>query len=262
MPPTSSWCQTSANLPSRTRKISWPVMVTGRPVGGRPKSSKGPVLVAVMVQRPITYSPSEITTSASKAASGKALRIIFAVQTSPALPGGWPGGGLWSMRSEHGLAAARPEYTGRRPRTVYSITPQGRRALRRWVAEPGAGPVLEYEALLKVAFAGYGTKADLLGHLAAIGGHAAAHLATGRTRADEYANALVPLPEHLAVSALMWNFLWQFYSAVEDWAAWAAAEVTRWPDDLRPPADADARALDLFRAALHTPRGQQRPPPR
>ena len=54
----------------------------------------------------------------------------------------------------------------------------------------------------------------------------AAQLATGRTRADEYANALVPLPEHLAVNGLMWNFLWQLYSAIQDWAAWAIAEVT------------------------------------
>lgn len=165
------------------------------------------------------------------------------------------------LLAEHGLALARQEYTGRRPRTVYSITPKGRRALRRWVGEPGAGPVLEYETLLKVAFAGCGTKADLLGHLSAIGGHAAAHLATGRGRADEYANARVPLPEHLAVKALMWNFLWQFYSAIEDWSAWAAAEVTRWPDDPHSTADADARAIDLFRAALDTPRGQPGAPP-
>jgi PadR family transcriptional regulator, regulatory protein AphA len=120
---------------------------------------------------------------------------------------------------EHGLALARRERTGRRPRTVYSITPEGRQAVRRWLAEPEAGPVLEYEALLKVAFAAAGTKADLLGHLSAIGGHAAARLATGRSRADEYASALVPLPEHVPVNGLIWNFLWQFYSAVEDWAA-------------------------------------------
>jgi PadR family transcriptional regulator AphA len=166
------------------------------------------------------------------------------------------------LLAEHGLALARREHTGRRPRTVYSITPEGRRALRRWVAEPGAGPVLEYEALLKVAYAGAGTKADLLGHLSAIGGHAAAHLATGRIRADEYANALVPLPEHVAVNGLMWNFLWQFYSAVEDWAAWAVAEVTRWPDNLGTADEADARALDMFRAALGTSRGQRPAQPR
>ena len=164
------------------------------------------------------------------------------------------------LLASYGLATARREYTGRRPRTVYSITPEGRRALRNWVAGPGAGPVLEYETLLKVAFAAHGTKADLLGHLDAIGRQAADRLATGRARAEEYANARVPLPEHLAVNGLMWSFLWQFYSAIEDWAAWAAAEVARWPDDLHPAADADARAVARFRAALGTTRGRQRSP--
>jgi DNA-binding PadR family transcriptional regulator len=160
------------------------------------------------------------------------------------------------LLAEHGLATSRREHTGRRPRTVYSITPKGRRALGRWVASPGAGPILEYETLLKVAFAHHGTKTDLLGHLTAIGEHATAHLAIGRTRAQEYANALVPLPDQLGVSALMWNFLWRFYSAIEDWAAWASAEVTRWPEDLSPAAETQAWAADLFRAALDTPRGQ------
>ena len=42
------------------------------------------------------------------------------------------------LLADHGLALARREHTGRRPRTVYSITPEGRRALRRWITEPGA----------------------------------------------------------------------------------------------------------------------------
>jgi PadR family transcriptional regulator AphA len=158
------------------------------------------------------------------------------------------------LLAAHGLALARKEHTGRRPRTVYSITPRGRRSLRDWIAEPGAGPVLEYETLLKVSFAGCGTKADLLGHLSAVSGHAAVNLATGRTRADEYANSRVPLPENLAINALMWKFLWQFYSAVQDWADWAAAEAVRWPDDLQPTAETQAWAMELFRAAAHDQR--------
>jgi DNA-binding PadR family transcriptional regulator len=37
----------------------------------------------------------------------------------------------------HGLATATREYTGRRPRTVYAITDQGRESLRRWLDQPG-----------------------------------------------------------------------------------------------------------------------------
>jgi DNA-binding MarR family transcriptional regulator len=45
-----------------------------------------------------------------------------------------------------GLASSRTEATGRRRSTVYSITPAGREALAAWLAEPGAGPLLECEA--------------------------------------------------------------------------------------------------------------------
>ena len=160
------------------------------------------------------------------------------------------------LLAAHGLAQARKEYTGRRPRTVYAITPQGLRSLRDWIAEPGAGPVLEYETLLKVSFAGCGTKADLLAHLSAVSGHAAVNLATGLTRADEYANERVPMPENLAINALMWGFLWRFYSAVQDWADWAAAEVARWPDNLQPTAETRAWAMGLFSAAADDQRSQ------
>src|ERR1043165_5639122 len=40
----------------------------------------------------------------------------------------------------HGLVRASAESVGKRPRTVYTITPKGRRALRAWVPEPGTGP--------------------------------------------------------------------------------------------------------------------------
>ena len=58
----------------------------------------------------------------------------------------------------HGLATATREYTGRRRRTVYRITSKGRRALKRWLAEPGHAPVVEFEGLVKVLFAEQGTK--------------------------------------------------------------------------------------------------------
>src|SRR5579859_6205691 len=66
IPGVSSWCQTSASLPSCARKISCPVMVTGRPVGGSLKRSKTPVLVPVMVHRPATNGPEQTTTYADQ----------------------------------------------------------------------------------------------------------------------------------------------------------------------------------------------------
>src|SRR5262245_6344014 len=60
-----------------------------------------------------------------------------------------------------GLATAADDAVGRRNRTVYTITAKGRRALAGWLAEPGEGPVLEFEQLMKVFFGDHGTTADL-----------------------------------------------------------------------------------------------------
>src|SRR5689334_12969450 len=68
----------------------------------------------------------------------------------------------------HGLARAAKETVGKRARTVYSITPKGRRALAAWVPSPGAGPALEFEALVKVFFAEHGTKDDLLATIGSV----------------------------------------------------------------------------------------------
>src|SRR6185295_5652499 len=67
----------------------------------------------------------------------------------------------------HGLARATEGSTGRRSRTTYAITAKGRRALTAWVAEPGEGPVLEFEQLLKVFFCDQGTTDDLRRQLVA-----------------------------------------------------------------------------------------------
>ena len=58
----------------------------------------------------------------------------------------------------HGYARATDDSVGRRRRTRYTITAEGRRALAAWLREPGDGPVLEFEQLLKISFADSGTQ--------------------------------------------------------------------------------------------------------
>ncbi len=58
---------------------------------------------------------------------------------------------------EHGLARVTRDDVGRRRRNVYAITAEGRRALAAWLEDPGAGPSLEFEQLLKISFADSGT---------------------------------------------------------------------------------------------------------
>jgi DNA-binding PadR family transcriptional regulator len=132
---------------------------------------------------------------------------------------------------EHGLAEASTERVGKRPRTVYSITPAGRRALAEWLRSPGAGPVLEFEQLLKISFAENGTKADALATLAAARAWAEErneeNLAAGRA----YLEGRGPFQHRAAQNMLAGAFLTEFYRMVAEWAEWAAEQVEHWPDD-------------------------------
>jgi DNA-binding PadR family transcriptional regulator len=142
-----------------------------------------------------------------------------------------------------GLARAKPERTGRRPRTVYSITPKGRRMLTAWLAAPGEGPVLEFEQLVKVFFCEHGSKADLIATLeAARRWSVELTIATGGI-AQEYLDGEGRYPERLPWLVLVGQFLDDFLVLVEQWAEWAGAQVSTWPDDLAG-APADLRALE------------------
>ena len=68
---------------------------------------------------------------------------------------------------DHGLARATEDRVGQRPRTLYSIPAKGRRALAAWLRDPGEGPVLEWEQLVKVFFSDNGTKPDALARIVA-----------------------------------------------------------------------------------------------
>lgn len=133
----------------------------------------------------------------------------------------------------HGLARATAGEVGRRPRTTYSITPKGRRALARWVAQPAQGPVLEFESLLKVFFAEHGSKQDLLATLAATRRWAQERTLENAAIARGYLAGEGLFPERLAHTMLAGRFLADFEDMVGRWAEWATALVEEWPDDIR-----------------------------
>jgi DNA-binding PadR family transcriptional regulator len=133
----------------------------------------------------------------------------------------------------HGLARASTQRNGQRTRTVYTITLKGRRALAAWLQQPGDGPVLEFEQLLKVFFAENGTKDDALGALRAAQQWAQARCAESLAVGERYAEGGGPFPERLPELQLTGRFLTDFYLLVLGWARWATTIVETWPDDPR-----------------------------
>jgi DNA-binding PadR family transcriptional regulator len=140
-----------------------------------------------------------------------------------------------------GLAASSEEAVGKRRRTWYEITPGGRGALAEWLAEPGAGPALEFEQLLKVHFADQATTAAVLDNLAATREWVAAQNAENLAAARAYLDGDGEFPARAGVNLLVGRFLTDFYAMVDDWARWAQETVRDWPDDpARAPLDVEA----------------------
>lgn len=130
----------------------------------------------------------------------------------------------------HGLAVATEGTVGRRPRTVYAITPSGRQALEDWLGTPGEGPVLEFEQLLKVFFSDHGTKADALAAARSIKEWARERDAENIAVARSYLDGTGPFPERAAVLAVVGRFHTDFADMVNAWADWAIDTMDGWPD--------------------------------
>ena len=148
----------------------------------------------------------------------------------------------------HGYAKATDDPVGRRRRTRYTITPKGRRALEAWLKQPGDGPSLEFEQLVKIHFADSGSKADVVANLEAARAWVLEQNKENLTVARAYLEGSGAFPERAALNQLPGRFLADFYLMVADWIEWASSVVESWPDDVTAaPFDVDAAADALAR---------------
>ena len=132
-----------------------------------------------------------------------------------------------------GYARATDDSVGRRRRTRYTITAKGRVALAAWLREPGDGPILEFEQLLKISFADSGSKADIVANLEATRAWVVAQNAENLATARAYLEGRGAFPERAALNQLAGRFLTDFYVMIANWVTWASQIVDSWPDDVR-----------------------------
>lgn len=132
----------------------------------------------------------------------------------------------------HGLAKARPDAVGRRRRTVYTITPRGRRALAAWLEEPGGGPSLEFEGLLKLIFAEHGSKDAALATIARARAWAVEQNEANIAAAQAFLAGQGRFRERASRTLLGGRFLTDFYALVAEWSEWAEGQVRDWPEDI------------------------------
>lgn len=129
-----------------------------------------------------------------------------------------------------GLATATVEMHGRRQRTVYAITDEGRAELQRWLAQPvGKGPILEFEGLLRVLLAPFGTEDDLSSTLAQV----REQIDELQSLADrirlEYLEDRAPFQHYLLTRSMLYDFLDSFARLIDEWAARSQERMAAWP---------------------------------
>lgn len=144
---------------------------------------------------------------------------------------------------ELGLATASSEATGRRARTVYTITEAGREELRRWLAQPvSRGPLLEFEAILRVMLSPLGEAKDLDATLQSVREDIATMLDLADCIRAEYLNGQAPFQRYVLHRSIMHDFLSSFADLVDAWAERSQARIARWPEQSEEARLADAIA--------------------
>lgn len=129
----------------------------------------------------------------------------------------------------HGLATAHDEPVGRRSRTVYTITHEGRAALSAWMTTAPQPPVLEAEALLRLLFAENGTTDDVVAALDALATDAADLHEQVTVINCGYLDGEHPFPERTHLSALFATFQLELFDLIVTWVEFAKAEIATWP---------------------------------
>lgn len=135
------------------------------------------------------------------------------------------------------------EYTGKRARTIYSITEHGKEALRDWLGTPVSPFSMDFEAMLRVFVAPLGTKDELIGTLKQVRTDTQEMLAFGGEVKQEFIDGINVTQDQAYIRAVAVDFFISLLNTVDAWAERTLAEVDTW-DDLLPTEDKNQRGLD------------------
>ena len=133
-----------------------------------------------------------------------------------------------------GLVRSRQEWNGDRRRTVYSITDGGREALREWLATPPAPARVESEAQLRLLYANYGSKDDLLATIQSIEDDAQSTIDHYAQLVTEYARGDGLFPDRIHVNALLGSLSIEQARATVRWAQRSRGAVEAWETTATP----------------------------
>ena len=148
--------------------------------------------------------------------------------------------------SEAGFVETRQEHTGKRARTIYSITAGGREALAAWLSTPVRPPTLEFEGMVRVLLSDQGSLDDLRATLARTREQALAHREMFARYAAFISATGGTFPERRHLFALANTFMIGHYEHIVAWADWAEQQIADWPDTVTPASTNGEQVRDML----------------
>ncbi|MGH2789268.1 MAG: PadR family transcriptional regulator [Actinomycetota bacterium] len=147
--------------------------------------------------------------------------------------------------SAMGLLTGKKDYVGKRARTVYSITDEGREALREWLSTPVSPFAMDFEAMIRLFVAPLGTKEQIVATLNQVRDDAGQMLRFGGEVKQEFLEGIAVTQDQVYIRALAVDFFISLINTVHAWAERTLEEIESW-DDLSPDGK-NERALERIR---------------
>lgn len=145
-----------------------------------------------------------------------------------------------------GLIRGEKEFTGRRARTVYSITDRGKEELRQWLGTPISPFSMDCEAILRLFVAPLGTKEEIVSTLNQVREDAQEMLRFGGKVKQEFIDGINVTQDQVYIRAHAVDFFISLLNMVDSWAERTLGEIESW-DDLAPTADKNERGMEIMR---------------
>jgi DNA-binding PadR family transcriptional regulator len=151
---------------------------------------------------------------------------------------------------EAGLVTARTEPSGKRTRTIYSITQAGRDELARWLTTDARPPLLEFEGMVRVLLADQGSIDDLRRTIETMRHQAVAARGLFAAHAATIAHDGGTFPERQHLFGMANRFMIGHFDHIIDWATWALEQTASWPDTVSPATGNDAQVREMLAPGL------------
>lgn len=143
-----------------------------------------------------------------------------------------------------GLVQGISERTGRRSRTVYSITDEGLTKLQVWLDTPVSPFAMEFEGMIRLFVADIGTTDQILNAIEQVQTDTRQMLEFGGEVKHEYLTGQGALQDQVYIRAHAIDFFISLLNMMDEWTTRTIDEIQSW--DSRTPEEKNQRALEIL----------------